>query len=471
MVRRPLLLTVCILTTLFLLTAASLWVFGFCLPAQFTETFLGELPVKMELLRAAPSPRIIFVGGSSVPFGLKSPLLQAHFPNQSIVDLGLYADIGTPVMLDLLEEELREGDTVIIMPEQDPQALSPYFSGESLWQAMDGAFGLIKNLESHRYERLAASYPAFAGKKCYYTLFGSPKVEGIYARASFDAWGDISSPLRDRNIMAGGFDPNQLIRFDAEALDGDFVALLNNFAALCREKGAQVYYRFPPMNRDALAAGAEEQLDDYYDHLNASLSFPILGDPHRSILESGWFYDTNFHLNESGATVFTKDLIEDLKILFRDTSVTDLPLPPMPAPESDILQQGDNSCAHLFSYRKVESGWVISGLREQGLLAKALTVPVCYQGEPVIGIDDGVFQNCSSLEELTLQTNIRLLPDGMFRGCGRLKKLVLTGSPSDYTVGDGLREGADFMIFVSPARLDSFRRHYSWQKYSPYILS
>ena len=61
-------ITMWILLSLFVLLAGVMCLLGFMLPAQFSETFLGELPTKVELLRSSTKNRIILVGGSSVPF-------------------------------------------------------------------------------------------------------------------------------------------------------------------------------------------------------------------------------------------------------------------------------------------------------------------------------------------------------------------------------------------------------------------
>ena len=63
-----------------------------------------------------------------------------------------------------------------------------------------------------------------------------------------------------------------------------------------------------------------------------------------------------------------------------------------------------------------------------------------------------------------MQPNIGVLYDGMFSGCTALEKLILTGEdPSAYAAGDGLREGADFLIFVPEEAVDRYRRDYFWQ--------
>lgn len=454
----------CLLPTLLLACALML-------PPQYDETFLGEMKYKVQRLQETEGKRIVFVGGSSVPFSVKSELIQDCFPQYNIVDFGMYADMGIVVMLDWAKTEIHEGDIFILMPEQSSQTLSCYFSGEDVWQAADGAFALIPLLPSKRYEKLAASLPVFAGKKLYYALNDTPKPEGIYARTSFNEYGDIAYPYREYNIMAGGYDPNDLISFSQEILQTDFIAELNNFANEAAAKGASVYYHFPPINEQALAADTTKaRIDSYYHFLQEQLSFPVLGNPYHSLMESGWFYDTNYHLNDSGATLFTKYLIEDVKILFKDTSPTDIPSPLLPEKPYSAAE-GDNSCLDCFLYRRESEGWIIEALTDKGQTASALVLPFTYDGEPIIGISDTLFAGNTTLLEVTIQSNIGILYDGMFQGCTNLKKLILScESPSAYTVGDSLMEGAAFLIYVPETAMDSYRRHYSWQKYSSYLM-
>lgn len=451
-----------------LLIPIILCVSGFLLPAQYQDTFVGVLPDKIQRLRSLEGPRLILVGGSSVPFSVRSDLLEQAFPGYQVVDFGLYAQLGTPLMLDFLEEELRENDLIIISPEQDADALSVEFSAETVWQAVDGHFSLLKALSSDRYEQLAAAFPAFSGKKLRCFLQGAPAPTDIYSRSSFNTYGNISSPLRSANTMSGGYDPNQPLYFATEILSDAFVQYLNDFHAAAQEAGASVYYRFPPMNQAAVDS-SEKEIHQYYDNLNALLSFPILGDPNRSILDPGWFYDTNFHLNESGAVVFTKGLIEDLKILTGDTSVTDIPLPPMPSLSVPSRIDGDNSDQDCFTYQQTDNGWIVNGLTEKGQSAQSLTIPVSVDGQPVTGLSESLFMDNTTIQSVTVQENIGILYDEMFRGCTAFHSLILTGTdPGSYTVGDAL--GSGFLIYVPAESLDRYCRHYTWQQYGSMIL-
>lgn len=457
---RLLILLLCLLPT-------ALLACGFALPSAYHDTYLGEMRSKMRLLRETQGQRIVVVGGSSVPFALDSALINDELPAYRAVDFGLYADLGLPVMLDWARAEVHAGDLFIIMPEQDAQILSGFVGGESVWQAADGAFELLPLLSPARYETLAASFPMFAGKKLRYTLLGQPQATGVYARSAFNDAGDMASPLREGNIMAGGWLSSRGISFAPSLLTEEMADELNRFAAYVQAQGAAVAYHFPPMNALAIADD-DAVIDAYYDALAARLTFPILGDPHRCVLDSGWFYDSNFHLNASGAEVFTRLLIEDVKLYLRDTTATDARLPAQPAPAQQAFA-GNDADEDCFLYAEAPQGWSLTGLTDKGLHADSLVLPTRHNGLPVTTIADDLLHDLPALRTVTIQPNIGLLPDAMFSGCTALRSVLLTGQPSDYSVGDAWMQGAAFVIRVPQSQLDAYRRSYFWQAYEPWL--
>ena len=100
------------------------------------------------------------------------------------------------------------------------------------------------------------------------------------------------------------------------------------------------------------AAAVTGDPDAYYDFLRGQLDFPILGDPHSCILDPEWFYDTNFHLNESGRQLNTRNLTRDLKAQLGDTTPTEIAVPDPPAPATAETALGDNSDADCFTFQK-----------------------------------------------------------------------------------------------------------------------
>ena len=449
---------------------ATLICAGMFLPCQYDGTFLGEMKYKFKRLKETEGKRIVVVGGSSVAFSLKSDLIEDYVDGYAAVNFGMYADMGVSVMLDWAKAEIHEGDIFIISPEQSEQTLSCHFSAEDFWQCADGEMSLFNYLSSERKQSAIAAFPAFAGRKMYYAASGSPNPDGIYARTSFNEYGDISYAERTCNIMSQRYNPNQPVSFGADMISEEFIAELNDFSDYAVARGAQVYYRFCPINELALyPEDAEEGLDDYFDYLSGKLNFPIIGNPHSAIMGAEWFYDTNFHLNDSGATLFTRGIIEDLKLLKGDSSPTDIPTPEAPQfPESSVTE-GDNSDADKFNYAPEGGGLIITGLNDAGRAATKLTIPASKDGKPVTGIAPDVFAENTAVREIVIQGNIGLLYDGMFDGCTSLEKLILTGAPSDYTVGDGLRTGAEFLIYVNKSQENNFKLDYGWQKYALYI--
>ena len=82
---------------------------AFGLPAQYSNTFLGEMAVKFDRLTSVEEPKVVVVGGSSVAFGLDSAALEEAV-GRPVVNYGLYATLGTKYMIDTSKAGIGEGD-------------------------------------------------------------------------------------------------------------------------------------------------------------------------------------------------------------------------------------------------------------------------------------------------------------------------------------------------------------------------
>ena len=460
-----------LMLALFAAIPALLLVWGFALPAQYRDTFVGELPAKRALLRAeSDKPRLILVGGSAVAFGVDSALLAKELPQYRPVNFGLYAALGTRVMLDLSVNELRPGDIVVVMPEQQRQALSDDLGAETLWQAIDGDFTALSCLHARDIGPMLGQFPRFAGAKLRYFVSGSPEPEGVYRRNSFNAMGDVISPLCAANSMPDGWDTAMPILFEEDMLEQDFCTDLNEYTAKAREKGAVVYYHFPPMNR--AAAQNTENLDSYAAVLQQKITAPLAGNPHSCLMDSGWFYDTNFHLNTAGKTVFTRQLIRDIKAVLGDTTPTEIALPAMPAPayESEAFT-ADNRDAEYFTYQGTDT-LTLTGLTEQGRGQIKLTVPAEINGCPVTALTADTFAGANRLQSITIQQNITALPDGLFAQNPALTAVYLQQTdPTRLHAGTELLRGApEACVICVPA--DSYTAYcldYTWAPYAAHL--
>lgn len=450
----------------------------FLVPDVYGETFLGALAPKLERLRETEGKRIVVVGGSSVAFGLDSELLKRE-TGYEVVNFGLYATLGTRVMLDLSRGELREGDIVILAPELDRQTLSLYFNGEAVWQAADSDLSILRGVHSDNYGDLAATLGGYLSAVLPRVFSGEGAISpsGVYRRDSFNEYGDVIYP-REYNVMTAGYDVNQTVSLTPDLYDAEFIAYLNEYVADAEEAGATVYYTFCPVNRSALAEGTDEAaLAEFYRFVAESLDCPVISDPNALIMDEGYFYDTNFHLNDAGVTVRTANLIEDLRRVTGNTARLEIELPPVP--ERPVLTGPDtwteNEWSELFVYEAFGDGLRITGVTEAAKSMEALEIPYKAEGKVVLVVGADVFGTCKSLKDLTVYENITLIENGAFRGADALERIHLRREEAeDLEVGAELFEGAPDTLklcFYTETSFQNFLTGYWWSVHAPRMVS
>ena len=397
---------------------------GFGLPVQFGDTFMGELKSKYERLKETSGKRIVLVGGSGVAFDCDSALMDDFFPSYEIVNFGMYAGLGTKAVMDLSENYIHEGDIVILSPEQSEQTFSDYFNGEYMWQAADGAFGMLRDLKSENFEAMLGNFPRFALEKLNYVMKGQkPQTDSIYQKKSFNTYGDIELDTCRENILPNGYDVNQKVRFTEDVVQPEFMDYMNDWAKRLEKKGAVVWYRYCPVNK--LSVEDMDDLAAYDVFLRQKLDFPVIGNPENSLMEAEWFFDTNFHLNQPGKEVNTVQLIRDMKAMLGDDRAVTVELP-----EKPHRTWGDVSAeTRIWTAKDSET----------------------YQSEETIVIPENVTQ----------------IEDYAFSNCAGLKQIVLEQKdPSKCIVGQHLLDGTGAEILVPQMSVDSYKRNYFWSVYA-----
>ena len=463
------------------------------LPAKYDATYMGELKYKYERLTSVRGPKIVLIGGSSAAFGADSTLIKQEFPAYEVVNFGMYAALGSRMMLDLAENSIGEGDIVIFMPEINEQTLSDFTDGTYALQGLDGAWELLWQIRPDLYPSVFGAVPAFAMEKLHYQLDSTlPEPGGLYRRSSFNEYGDIVSEAVAQNIMPEEYDPDLPVYMTDELPTEEFAAYLNDYAGKLRKKGASFYYHFCPVNKLSVTGGGtafssehkdstddstagssehEDTIDDntagssehkdttddntagssehenttggvdrgsfaekaameFYAHLKNVLDFPLLGDPRDAMMEAGWFYDTNFHLNRAGKTAFTRQLVRDLKAALGDTAPTEIAIPAMPR-------------TLAFSQMPTDGDTVLRR---------------------------SVYAGNTQITEITVPKTVRRIEDGAFGGCTSLKVICLEAKePSQILVGRHLLDGTDADLFVPAESLSAYRTDYRFSQYADRI--
>ncbi len=437
---------------------------AFALPAQYGRTYQAALCDKAALLHRTGAPRIVVTGGSGAAFDVDSDLLESQFPGYTAVNFGLYAGLGTTVMLKLALPDLRAGDIVVFMPEVSKQTLSDWFDAETMWQAAEESPTLLARLDASRFDALLEALPRYAAQKARFAVSGSaPQGDPVYARSSFSIKGDVLPELRPVNRMPGGWDANAPISFDSIGPTEEFISRVNVFAHACRERGVRVFFRFCPMNEAAVAVDEADRAEVFEARVRDALDCEVLGSVRRAVMEPGWFFDTNYHLNGAGAVMNTILLAEELKAALGDDTPVTVPWPQKPLPEDEAMPSGDDHDADCFLYEEQDGTLMITGLSETGRQRTALTVPASWSGKPVTALAKGAFAGAVNLESVTLQAGLRTIRDSGFAGCDRLREIILLQEDPGYcTVGPGLLEGTDAVVIVPADRYGSYCTNYFW---------
>jgi len=454
---------------------AGIYIAGRYIPPQYTATYYGALSDLYARLKDTAGRKIVVLGNSNVAFGVDSALAEALLReaglDYSVCNFGLYGSLGTKMMCELAYGEIDEGDVVIFTPELFAQSLSTYFSAEEAWYALDSDMSMYNAFPKETKGELAAGYIGYTAKKLALYEVGTPASgSGVYAHSSFDERGDLKNYARPNNVMPDGVDENNPIVFEASLFSADFVNFINDYAEKLKKKGAEMYYSFAPMNAGAILFGELERAADFYDCIEEKLQFPVISNIEDYILEKEWFYDSNYHLNDSGMQVRTVQLVNDIKNQFGNTTKTDYELPDKPVlPDEEVTGEGDNTDADMFEYRLDGSYYTVVGLTEAGKVAEELVIPYQVDGIYVKAFLPVVFFDDKNLKSVTIQENIHTLSNGSFLGCDNLERIVLRHSePAEISVGYELLNGVpgSCKIYVPEDALSEFANNYFWGRYA-----
>ncbi len=421
-----------IIAILLLLTLIPAVLFGTsaCLPRVYDETYYAELSDMVARLKSAEGNRLILVGNSDVAFGTDGALLESLLKEKgydyTVCPLGLYGAVGTSAMLDLCKSELRKGDTVVLIVEPISSTLTTYFGAEAYWKCAESDKSLLLPLSGERKAALAGSYTSYLQQRYTFSQSGEkPVAEEVYRKSAFNDRCDLIYE-RNGNIMPLGYDTAVPIDYAAVMIEDAFADEVNAFIQKANAKGASVVVSFSPMNRSAIVDPSDEAAETFFTMVNETFRCPVVSDPNRYILDSGWFYDSNVHLNSAGARVRTALLAEDLLSYWGCTSpvVYDMPEMPLPVVSPVETTEGDAD-AFLFTPIADGAGYLVSGLNETGKRSASLAVPSFCEGRPVVGFTADALAGASALVELTLPAEIESLPDGLFDHTPNLLRLNL----------------------------------------------
>lgn len=198
--------------------------------------------------------------------------------------------------------------------------------------------------------------------------------------------------------------------------------------------------------------------------------FPILGALGDSVMDSAWFFDTNFHLNADGAQVNTFMMAAQLQAALG-----------LPQQHAIVLPDQAQACGNTSgmtvdeesSYFVAEiraEDVCITGLTPEGARQTMLTLPSYWNEKPVTTFTASTFAGNTVIRQIVLPDTIRRIDDGAFAQCVSLEKVILEqNDPSQITVGNGLFKGTSCFVMVPRNAYSQYQTNYFWSVHAARI--
>lgn len=296
-----------------LLLFACLVAAGFALllrwrPKDEANQYVNAIADKEARLAATVPPRLILVGGSNLAFGVESIALEQAV-GLPTTNLAITAVFGTEFILNQAAAHVRSRDVIVL-------SLEYYlFTGEApqastLATALETFPGSWRYLRAPQWKALLdgglvhlshIARTSLANARGYHALSG-----GVYRRDHFNDHGDMTAHHGLPSVPIVNRPP----KLPPAALHTTLESIAA-FVALCKARGATVYFELPPWPAEWISAHPEI-VGKIHTGLLEIPGLVVLNTPAQAGFPREAFFDTEYHLTQAGGKLRTDRLIESL---------------------------------------------------------------------------------------------------------------------------------------------------------------
>lgn len=302
---------------LFLFIPSAFLLIGIMLPPtpRAKMSLLRSATQKDSLLANVKGPRIIFVSGSSMGFGLNSQTIKDSL-HRNPINTGIHGGIGLYYMLDNTAKYIQKGDVVVLAPEYH-QFYGNFCQGsvELLRVIMDNSKHMdYLKLRRNQIMQTSSFIPRYALSKFVPSQYYDMNAEEFYTKDAFNQYGDV-----DQHWGKTWKDAFVFYEIDGKEFNYDVLQAMVDFSKIVKEKGATLYVSFPGFQTTSY--GYCKKRVDFYEKELRKQPFTILGSPAAYVMPTDCIFDTPYHLNKKGADRRTQLLIGELKIAMKKDGI------------------------------------------------------------------------------------------------------------------------------------------------------
>lgn len=260
---------------------------------------------KDSLMENVTQPRIIFVGGSNLVFGLDSEKIESEL-KLNPVNAALAINFGLVYMIDDIKPRLKKGDIVILAPEYQHYFGNQAFGGNDLLRLLlDVQPSGFSILRKQHLPNLVKGVPIYVQSKFIYSQYSYNKEMDVYGKHIFNKYGDSDFHW---NLDARPFPQVHPIRGN---FNHELVKEILKFDQYVNNLGGKLYVTYPGCDQASLEV-IREQVNEVKTELEGS-GLEILGTPDRYGMPQDLMFDQIYHLSKKGVDRRTDLLIEDFQ--------------------------------------------------------------------------------------------------------------------------------------------------------------
>ena len=279
--------------------------------------YLAALNDKLDRLNAKPSPRLIFIGGSSVAWSNHSDIAREAF-DMEVENHAIHAGMGLGMRIEEARQLAREGDVVVLSIEwgvfpDEPWARKMaevamacprtmrFMNGRDLKLAADGLLPAFRVpfsafIDDFKSNRMAAFSHASAQARKQWRL-----------RANFNEFGDFVGHYSAKPPGLEG----KVVDFPTTEQLQDGIRRLNELHTELTSRGVAVYY-FIPFIPESRFQNNREVATRSAELLKSELKIPILN-PDSFVFPDESYFDSCYHMQDEPGARRTQILVDGLK--------------------------------------------------------------------------------------------------------------------------------------------------------------
>lgn len=263
---------------------------------------------KHQRLSSLKSPKIILVGGSNLPFGIKSQEIEAAL-GMPVVDMGLHAGLGLNFILSEVEKDVYEGDVVVVSPEYHHFLSQSMFNGEDVLVALlfDVNRDCIQYVKPSQWMALLPNICLYSSKKIisFPTKTGD-SFEDLFTRDSFNSYGDEVAHYGLPSTVRSG----QKVALSNSIYDKALRRLVR-FRDYVEEQGAKFILVACPYPKGQY--NLDKEVIEKIANEASSVGLDFLIEPKDCLFPDSLMFNSFFHLSGEGGGIRTAQLINVLQ--------------------------------------------------------------------------------------------------------------------------------------------------------------